>query len=106
MSTVAAEVARTARTCAALVMSGDARDPAGPAPPYDYSSVTPAAPAGVGHCRGMEALWFVLAAVCVAAGLVLLWLDRRRRSGAPAPVPEPNPDEQPGALFRDDGPRR
>ncbi|MFB9382934.1 hypothetical protein ACFFTK_07290 [Pseudonocardia petroleophila] len=54
----------------------------------------------------MEALWFVLAAVCVAAGLVLLWLDRRRRSGAPAPVPEPNPDEQPGALFRDDGPRR
>ncbi|MBW0117577.1 hypothetical protein [Pseudonocardia abyssalis] len=54
----------------------------------------------------MGELWFVLAAVCIAAGLALLWYDRRGRSRPtpPAPTVEPGPDE-PGALFRDDGPR-
>jgi hypothetical protein len=51
-------------------------------------------------------LWLVIAAVRVAAGLVLLWLDRRRPTHRPEPPPPPEVEkEEPGDLFRESGPR-
>ncbi|MBW0093432.1 hypothetical protein I4I73_27610 [Pseudonocardia sp. KRD-184] len=67
----------------------------------------------------MEGLWFVLAAVCVVAGVALLVLDRRRRRAPAAPAatateragqqPRERPAEpsagEPGDLFREHPPR-
>jgi hypothetical protein len=67
----------------------------------------------------VEGLWFVLAAVCVVAGVALLVLDRRRRRTPEAPAavateragdrprerPAEPPAGEPGDLFREHPPR-
>jgi len=53
----------------------------------------------------MGEIWLVVAGVSVVIGLVLLWLDRRRRSRVPPPPVREEPREQPGDLFREYPPR-
>ena len=53
----------------------------------------------------MGALWFVMAALCVTLGVLLLWLDRRRRARVDAATASPpEPAEEPGDLFRESSP--
>ena len=60
----------------------------------------------------MGAVWLVIAALCVVAGVALLVVDRRRRTAPPPPsatphVPEPRAPEPDGDLFTPEAlPRR
>ena len=53
----------------------------------------------------MGVVWLVVAVLCVAAGVALLVVDRRRRRAAPRPeprVPEPRAPEPDTDLFTPD----
>lgn len=52
----------------------------------------------------MGELWFVLAVLCVTLGVLLLWLDRRRRARVDVATPAPEPAEEPMDLFRESTP--
>ncbi len=56
-----------------------------------------------GHATRMGGLWFVVAALCVTAGVLMLWMDRRRRARAVA-APAPEPAEEPVDLFQESSP--